>query len=56
MFANSGVRERAFNLRISAQLSTLWRFKNTFPHVHESGGDLSGLVLRSLKEDIEEDT
>ena len=40
MYANSGVRERTFNLRISAQLRTLWRFKNTFPGVHESGGDL----------------
>ena len=40
MYANSGVRERAFNLRISAQLRTLWRFKNKFPAVHESGGDL----------------
>ena len=40
MYANSGVRERAFSLRISAQLRTLWRFKNTFQGVHESGGDL----------------
>ena len=40
MYANSGVRERTFNLRISAQLRTLWRFKKTFPGVHESGGDL----------------
>ena len=29
-----------FNLRISAQLRTLWQFKNTFPGVHGSGGDL----------------
>ena len=41
MYANSGVRELAFNLRISAQLRTLWRFKSTFPHVHESGRGLS---------------
>src|SRR4029434_6140670 len=40
MYANPGAREHAFNLRISAQLRTLWRFKNTFPGVHESGGDL----------------
>ena len=24
----------AFNLRISGQLRTLWRFKNTFPRIH----------------------
>ena len=40
MYAKSGVRECAFNLRISVQLRTLWRFKKTFPGVHESGGDL----------------
>src|SRR4029434_4905484 len=36
MYANSGIRERVFNLRISAKLRTLWWFKNTFPRVHES--------------------
>ena len=40
MYANSGVRERPFILRISAQLRTLCRFKNTFPGVHESGRDI----------------
>src|SRR4029434_4644020 len=40
LYENPGARECTFNLRISAQLRTLWRFKNTFPCVHESGGDL----------------
>ena len=40
IYANSGVREHAFNLRISAQLRTLWHFKKTFPGVHERARDL----------------
>src|SRR4029434_5229017 len=40
LYENSGARECAFNLRISAQLRKLWWFKNTYPGVHESGGDL----------------
>src|SRR4029434_85197 len=40
MYANSCVRECAFILRISAQLRTLWRFKNKSPGVHGSNGDI----------------
>ena len=40
LYENWGAREHAFNLRISAQFRTLWWFKNTFPGVHESGGDI----------------
>ena len=51
MYANSGARERAFNLRNlfrGAQLRTLLLHKNTFSGVRESGGDVFlTLVFRS---------